>query len=113
MGTAEEELVVGLCDERFVMLLPRPHGRRNDDSSDRGVDDVYFRRLCRSEKKMLQLVQRVLCPATSRLSFFSHPGYNILCFGFEKCSVDEQMSLRGIGAGSTEESRSGGGGWTA
>ena len=27
-------------------------------------------------------------------------------------SVDEQMSLRGIGAGSTEESRSGGGGWT-
>ena len=47
-------------------------------------------------------------------SFFcSYPGYNILCFGFSKCSVNEQMSLRGIGAGSTEESRSGGEGWTA
>ena len=181
------------------MLLPRTHGRRNDHSSDRGVDDAYFRRLSRSrgEKKMLQLVQRVSCAATSSLSmwlrgccllvarqeeaalektpaeagralwyvlhastarcwwlrscrrrrrctnrrrvfqklmlasgrdgscyipccmcsgtivFCPHPGYNILCFGFAKCSVDEQMSLRGIGAGSTEESRSGGGGWTA
>ena len=54
------------------MLLPRTHGRRNDHSSDRGVDDACFRRLSRSrgEKKMLQLVQRVSCAATSSLSMW-------------------------------------------
>ena len=67
-------MVEGLCDEHsgLVMLSPRTHGRRNDHSSDRGVDDAYFRRLSRSrgEKKMLQLVQRVSCAATSSLSMW-------------------------------------------
>ena len=58
-------------------------------------------------------VTSLVACAVAQLLFYSHPGYTILCFGFEKCSVDEQMFPRGIGAGSTEESRSGGEGWTA
>ena len=45
-------------------------------------------------------------------SFFAHARGTISC-ALDSRSVDEQMSLRGIGAGSAEKSRSGGGGWTA
>ena len=52
------------------------------------------------------------CMCSGTIFFFAHTRGTLSC-ALDSRSVDEQMFLRGIGACSIEESRSGGGGWTA
>ena len=52
------------------------------------------------------------CMCSGTILIFTHTRGTLSC-ALDSRNVDEQMSLRGIGAGSTEESRSRGEGWTA